>query len=389
MQSAPVAEDARRRRLRVVVDGLSNRVGGGRRYLQSLLEGMAGQAADELDVLIALPDATDRIQIPARFDAHVVRGVNELPRRLAWIQFGLPRLATRWGADVIFAPGNIGPLQGRTPVVLMLQVTPEAAGFARKRVARRLWWAAMTEASRRTAVHARRVLTGTEHLKSWIVQNWGLSPEKVEAIPYGVAAPFARGKPVEHAGHPFILYAGDYEPHKNLVCLVDAFSTVAALHPSLRLLFAGDLRGSSLPAVRAAIARHALVDRVELLGRIEAARLAELYQSAELVVMPSLAESFGLPVLEAMACGAAVIAAGIPALREVGSDAALYFEPQSAIHLAARMQEVLHDRPLRQRLRQAGLAHAERFTWRRTAERTTAALREVVQSPTRSLPISA
>ena len=90
-----------------------------------------------------------------------------------------------------------------------------------------------------------------------------------------------------------------------------------------------------------------------------------------------------------MACGAPVVAAGIPALREVGGDAARYFQPHSTIHLAACMQEVLHDAPLRRRLRQAGPARAELFTWNRTAERTTAALRQVMLSPNRSLPIPA
>jgi glycosyltransferase involved in cell wall biosynthesis len=128
---------------------------------------------------------------------------------------------------------------------------------------------------------------------------------------------------------------------------------------------------------RDAIDRLDLRDAVVTLGPVPDADLPALYSAAELLALPSLHEGFGLPVLEAMACGTPVVAADIPALAETAGGAALLVDPRDATALAEAMRRLVVDAPLRRRLRAAGLQRAAGFNWDRAAEHTIAVYREV------------
>jgi glycosyltransferase involved in cell wall biosynthesis len=127
----------------------------------------------------------------------------------------------------------------------------------------------------------------------------------------------------------------------------------------------------------AVIDRLGLRDAVVILGPVPDADLPALYTAAELLALPSLHEGFGLPVLEAMACGTPVVAADIPALAETAGGAALLVDPRDASALAAAMRALVLDGALRRRLRAAGLRHAAGFTWDLSAEHTLAVYRSV------------
>ena len=149
---------------------------------------------------------------------------------------------------------------------------------------------------------------------------------------------------------------------------------IALADGGLRLIFAGPDKGGG-PALRAAVARLGLEDRVDLLGYVEQERLAALYRGAACLVFPSRYEGFGLPVVEAMASGTPVVAARTSALPEVAGDAAVLVEPGSATALAKGIEEALAGR---ERLVAAGLERARLFSWRTTAERTLAVYRELL-----------
>jgi glycosyltransferase involved in cell wall biosynthesis len=349
-----------------------------------MMRALAPHAArGEIELIVALPDANDAIEVPEApgLTSVVIRGVNSLPRRLLWMQFELPRLARRVGAEVIWAPANVGPLRPKLPMIMTLQVTSAASAFAPPSL--RVWWGAMTALSRLSARSAAEVLSVSEYLRDYIIDRWGLPATKVVTVPYGVGPPFNSVRPEAPAPvRPvprFILYVGDFQRHKNLPRLVHAFASLAAEFPDLSLVFAGAFIGSEVAVVRERIESHALQDRSVMLGRVSATELAGLFKGAEVVIMPSLAESFGLPLLEAMACGAAVVASNIPALKEVGGGVSLHFPPNDAAAMAREIARVLRDRELADRLRAAGPARAALYSWDRAAEETIAAFRRAAK----------
>jgi glycosyltransferase involved in cell wall biosynthesis len=167
-----------------------------------------------------------------------------------------------------------------------------------------------------------------------------------------------------------VLSVGSLEPGKNRRRLIEAFASLASAFPHT-LAIAGQPAWKyeddlSLPQ------RLGLTERVRFLGPVPDADLPALYSAAEAVAFPSLYEGFGLPALEAMACGAPLIASTAPALVELAGDAALLVDPYDSGAIAAALRRVLKDAELREKLRRRGLERAAQFSWRQAAEQTLA-----------------
>jgi glycosyltransferase involved in cell wall biosynthesis len=177
-------------------------------------------------------------------------------------------------------------------------------------------------------------------------------------------------------GERYFVYAAGISPHKRLDTLVDAFAAVA---PSARLVIAGDLDENVFIPVgdelRSRVARLGLGDRITLPGFVSDDVLAALYTGALAAVVPSVAEGYGLPAVEAAACGTAVILSDLPPHRENLGDAALYFRPGVVPALRARLERLLADEELRASLAEQGRAAVARLSWDATAER----LRDLVR----------
>jgi glycosyltransferase involved in cell wall biosynthesis len=208
------------------------------------------------------------------------------------------------------------------------------------------------------------VLTISEHARAGIVERLGIDAERVIAIPLGVDhatfSPSGPGPPAKRAlPTRYVLYPANLWPHKNHARLLAAFAAVG--DPNLWLVLTGQTYGRERT-----LAGH---DRVRHLGHVAQDELAALYRGAAAVVFPSLFEGFGLPPLEAMACGVAVATSDRGALGEVCGDAALRFDPEDEAAISDAIRRVTSDEPLRSRLRAAGPAHAARFTWREAARR--------------------
>jgi glycosyltransferase involved in cell wall biosynthesis len=172
--------------------------------------------------------------------------------------------------------------------------------------------------------------------------------------------------------HPFLLYAGNIRRHKNVPRLVEAFAVLReqlSSHPEyngLRLVIIGDTI-SQYPAVRQAVIRSKMEHVVRFLGFVPFETLRCFYQSAAAFVFPSRYEGFGLPPLEAMACGTPVVTSNVSSLPEVVGDAAVLVNPENVFDIARGLRDVLLDRQLRESLIEKGRAQAARFSWERTA----------------------
>jgi glycosyltransferase involved in cell wall biosynthesis len=200
---------------------------------------------------------------------------------------------------------------------------------------------------------SRLVIAISEHVKETIVERLHVAPERVRVIQLGIDLEQLR--PGEPGREPFLLYPANGWPHKNHARLLDAFALVRRERPELRLV----LTGSGLEGLPAA-------SGVEVRGHVPRSELIRLYQTASALVFPSLYEGFGLPPLEAMACGCPVAAAGAGALPETCGDAARYFDPTKPDEIADAVLSLLADSV---DLVERGLARARTFTWDECARR--------------------
>ncbi|MBU0608938.1 MAG: glycosyltransferase family 4 protein [Armatimonadetes bacterium] len=299
-----------------------------------------------------------------------------------WTPVGLPRRLRADGADVFAAPYLVPPLSPCPTVVtihdLAYRLLPELYPPQRSRLRSGL----ITLSARR----ARAVITDSESSRRDLLRLMRLPEAKVHVVPLAqaehftpgdVAAARSRIRDLFGVGEPFILTVGYSSPRKNVPRLLE---TVAAAT-------AGPLRAASVivvgrPGLDTADDLHArfpgLAGRLRFTGWIETDDLVALYRAAGVFAFPSLHEGFGLPVLEAMACGTPVVTANTTSLPEVAGDAAMLVDPLDTGALAEALTAVLGDAALARDLRERGLRQAARFSWAETARQTYEVYRHVL-----------
>jgi glycosyltransferase involved in cell wall biosynthesis len=228
----------------------------------------------------------------------------------------------------------------------------------------------------RSVARATHILADSIATQNDLVELFGAPPEKITAIYGGVDGRFApvrdpirltavRAK-YDIGPEPFILGLGTLQPRKNYRRLVQAFSELHPLTSDLRLVIAGG-KGWLYDGIFSEVKRLGLEGRVLFPGFVDDDDLPALYSAAELLAYPSLYEGFGLPVLEAMACGTPVATSNTSSLVEVGGDAALLVEPTNVAAIADAIRRILTDADLRQALVAGGFDQARRFTWEKAA----------------------
>jgi glycosyltransferase involved in cell wall biosynthesis len=304
------------------------------------------------------------------------------PLGMLWVQTTLPRRAREWGADVLLAALTIGPVRGDLPLVSVVHdltawTDPQwhqgrtLVGFAP------LW--------EKTLDRAARLLCISEATARELVRLYPETRERVRVVPNGVDAEFAPSTDAaareetrrRHAGgRSYILYLGTLEPRKNVGILVDACERLWSRRADLPDLVLAGGAGWKSSALFDRIERSPFRGRIHRTGYATRAVARDLYQAAEAFVYPSLAEGFGLPVLEAMACGVPVVASTAEALREVAGEAALFADPGDAAAFAGAIERAAEDAATRARLCAAGLAQAAKFSWEACARGTVAVLAE-------------
>jgi len=232
---------------------------------------------------------------------------------------------------------------------------------------------------------ATAIIAISEHTRRDLIERYGVPPHKVTVIAEAADPRFAP-PPTEQVRsvrqryrlpERYLLSVGTIEPRKNLTRLVDACAPLFADRSADALVLVGS-RGWLYEDFFAHLERVPYRDRIILAGFVADEDLPAVYAGAMLTVQPSLYEGFGLPVLEAMACGSPVFASNVSSLPEVGGDAARYFDPLDTGNMTAVLSAALGDDALRAEMRAAGFEQAARFSWARTAAQTLALYESVV-----------
>jgi alpha-1,3-rhamnosyl/mannosyltransferase len=310
-------------------------------YIRGLLQALVAAGGDDVYVAFA-PERLAHL-LPNGVEHVVVDAPHYSIRELVI----LGRAVDGAGIDLLHAPHYVVPFT-RLPFVVTIHdlihlrhPNPLARMYARRMIGR---------AVRRS----RRVLTVSEAVRRDIVSTFGCADDHIVVTPNGVGGgPFVRdGRAVEGR---YFLFVGNDKPHKNIDVLVDAFARVGG--------------EASLVLTGAPFERFRSRDGVIVTGFVDDSELAALYRGAIALVMPSREEGFGLPALEAMACGCAVITSNAPALVEITGDAALHVEP-NVDALAEAMTRMASDDTLRRMLAARGVERAQTFTWTRCADLT-------------------
>lgn len=292
----------------------------------------------------------------------------------------LPFTAAFRDTDLLWVPHYNVPLAYRGPLALTIHdIAPVGlpeifASALKRRFARLLIERGVARAS---AILADSAFTAQE-----MIERLGVPPGKITVAHLGLEDSW----PVDAPGHreddgvPYLLYVGNVKPNKNLSALLKAFAQVQDRIPH-RLLLAGRIRGFGTGDEAVIRAAESFGDRVRFTGEISDSELISLYAGATALVLPSLYEGFGLPLLEAMQLGCPVLASTAGSLPEIGSDAALYFDPRNPLSLAARLLEIQDDGVL-ETLRTAGRERITHFSYARCAAQTAEVLNRLLM-PTR------
>ena len=367
--------------MRVLLNGLQagNRSGTGR-YVAELARRLPG-LADEVDVAVLWPR---HVRPPAGGEDACVFVDSRSPLPRLWQeQFGTRAVRKRLGADIVHFPANIGPLFAMDGAVLTVHDLSFLRGpqwYRRNRAAYYRY------AVRRSARLAARVIVDSQATAADVIELLGVPEDRIDVVPLGVGDEFrcVRGAPPplqadahERYGLPerFFLFVGTLEPRKNLVRVIDAFTRIAA-ECEYDLVLAGR-DGWKVAPIRAAAAASPQARRIHFPGFVADEDLPAVLSAAHALVWPSLYEGFGLPPLEAMACGTPVVTSNTSSLPEVVGDAALQVDPDDLEVLADAMRAVATDTALRDALVVKGVHRAAQFTWDRTAQLTVEAYRRL------------
>lgn len=297
-------------------------------------------------------------------------------RRLQWQQWELPRRAKASGADLLHVTGFDAPWWQPLPTVVTVHDLIGKLFPQNLPLIARMYWQFWLPWSVRWASQIIADSACTQHD---IMRLLGVPAARITVVPLGVDRGFvpqsdaAIAEVRDRLGLPerMVLYVGTLEPRKGIDTLLDAWSTLAARFPDARLVLGGK-RGWYVERLQAQTERLGLTQRVQWLDYVAAEDLPALYSAAEVFVFPSRYEGFGLPPLEAMACGTPVVSSDAAALPEVVGEAGLLVPPDAPDALARMIALVLGQPALQRELRQRGVQQANPFTWERTAALTRA-----------------
>ncbi|HET8783887.1 MAG TPA: glycosyltransferase family 1 protein [Pyrinomonadaceae bacterium] len=369
--------------MRIALDGmpLGTTLAGVGHYTLELARSLALASPDDHFTLISPQPRLTAVESQLENLSHVNLQRTLMNRR--WWSIGLPLYLRRHSFDLFHGTNYEIPLWWNRPSVvtihdLSLLLHPRAH---EERLVRRARWRLPLMARR-----AARIITPTEAIKTEVCNHLSVGLEKVVVTREAPRGLFRRLEPAQTVElqkrlgieKDFILFVGTVEPRKNLERLVQAFEQIVrstSLTP--QLVIAGG-EGWLMDDFAAGIAKRGLAGRVLLTGYLHDAELCALYSACSVFVYPSLYEGFGLPLVEAMACGAPVITSDIPSIRETVEDSARLVDPLNVDELARAIVELLSNDEVRRHFSDSGSERVKAFSWERTAERTLQVYREVI-----------
>jgi glycosyltransferase involved in cell wall biosynthesis len=378
--------------MRIAINTLpmKHRLHGVGNYIKNLVWSLSRIDAENEYLLLASRENFDHLEgLPANFQLHFAP--SHPAQRIAWEQTILPAKLKLHKVDLYHGPAFIAPFLKTCPQIVTIhdasfRLTPERHSFSR-----RAFYRAIVPAIMKTSDG---IIAVSRSAKSDLLDVAPVPAEKISVIPLGVDSQFhpvhdpyrlERIRCKYSLPRDFILYVGMIEPRKNLETLVDAY-LADSLSARFDLVLAGGL-GWDYSGLLQKIESSGAADRIRLPGYIPESDLPALYTAASVFAYPSLYEGFGLPVLEAMACGTPVVTSSVSSLPEVAGTAALLSDPHDSGALASALHSILGDENLRAELSSRGLTRARSFTWNQTARKTLALYHRVGQHRPHPKPI--
>ena len=388
--------------MRIGIDGscLANRRGFGRFARQAVRALSEARSPHEFVVLIDRPSLdTSAPYVPGGFETVVV-DVGEAPasaassagRRRVGDMFAMGRAAGRSRLDLFYFPATYSffPIWNAGRVVVTMHDT---LALARPELVFPSWqgrvaWALKEHAAARLAD---LILTVSEAARRDLIAWFRLPDDRVRVVTEGAASVFGPRPPgpvgdealARHGLRPcgrYFLYVGGLSPHKNLPRLIEAYARTGLSTEGVRLVLVGDTADvfhTHVPELRAAVERFGLGDSVSFTGFVPDEDLVHVYNRAEALVQPSLMEGFGLPPVEAMACGTPVASSTAGSLPEVVGDAGLFFEPTDVAAIASALRLIADTPSLRAELSRRAAARASVYSWSAAAQDLLAAFEDV------------
>ena len=363
---------------------------GSGQYLQGLLRAMPA-VAPEHRFLLVLPPGVPEFRLPGlqlEFSPLKSRRWRSRLGKVLFEQFAFPQACRRWGADVAHVPYWGSPLWTSVPTVVTIHdlipmLLPPYRGGPLVQLYTRL-----VSASARRAVMA---LTDSLASQRDIEKHLGLPSERVRCIYLAANRQFSPDPAPDDEAirqqyglpHPYVLYLAGHDVRKNVAGLVEAFATVAQAAGDVTLVIGGTLPEEDSPPFydpRPLVAALDLEHDVRFTGWVDEAHAPALYRGAACAVFPSRYEGFGLPVLEALACGTPLVASNASSLPELLGDAGFAVDPDDVQALAGAILACLVDEPLAAELRRRGPQQAAHFSWTQTARQTLTVYEEAASS---------
>ena len=296
-------------------------------------------------------------------------------------QILLPLVARRFRADVTFSPANYGPFLVPRPVIMLRNAV--AVGRLEKRITKRLYWWAVHFLSYLSFRTCRSAITVSRHAQEGFRRAFGKAGNgKFTLIPHGVSEAFSA--PVEpDRRNDFLLAVSDIYVQKNFDSLLRAMDLLRNREEQVVLRIAGRAIDGGYYQRLLDLRRELRLDElVEFLGEVRVEELVNLYQQCAVFVFPSTVETFGNPLVEAMASGAPIACSRSSAIPEIVGDSALLFDPNDVGDMAEKIAAFLDDAKLRQEMTDRALKRSRLFSWKRTSESTIRLLKQVARNTT-------
>jgi glycosyltransferase involved in cell wall biosynthesis len=361
--------------MKIAFDGtvLHGRKSGVGYYCEELLKAML--AANHEDQFFVFSHRPLSVSFPSSNGNLKITDSLHFPVRAMYLHLLLPKVLKEIDPDLCHYTNFLAPISEDRPYVVTihdmgLEVMRDAHPLAKRVYTRRL--------IPRVAHKARLVITNSEYSKWEIVRHLGIPEDRIRVTPLAASPDFVPVKVSPQ--NPYFLYVGNLEPRKNLERLIEAFARIPQKEHQLVVVGSPRYHGG---AAREKARSLGLNGRVKFIGYVPRSDLPGLFSGATALVYPSLLEGFGLPIVEAMACGAPVITSNNSSMKEVAGEAALLVDPHSVKEMTDAMSSIAEDQNLRAQLSEKGLRRASEFSWTKTAALTMEAYAEAYSPPRR------
>lgn len=362
----------------IVIDGRLWFESGIGRYIRNLVTNLRNIDKENEYKILLLKKDLDKIKLGDNFQ--------KIEADFRWYslaeQYSLPKILKKLQPDLVHFPHFNVPISYKGKYVVTIhdlihQHFPTRAASTRNPLIYKMKKYGYKRVFDSAVKNSLKIITPSEFVKGQLEHEWSVDRSKIVVTPEGVddsilnitrslgrkEADSVLGK--FNINGSYIFYIGNAQPHKNIFELIDAFRLVKQMYPDLSLVLSGP-QNFFWQKIKDKIKDKAII----FTGYINDEEMVALYKNAECFVMPSLEEGFGIPVLEAMACGCPVVSSQNGSLPEVGGDGAVYFDPNNIEDMAEKISKVLDDKGLRRNLIEKGLKRYKEFSWQKMAEQT-------------------